>query len=103
MLTYLDLFAGAGGWSIGFKEAGYQHAGMYDFNESACRTAAHNFGDLVHHVDLSRHDDLRFPEVDVVCGSPPCQGFSNEGYKQVDDPRNSLVWSYLEIIRRIRP
>lgn len=35
--------------------------------------------------------------------APPCQGFSNEGKKLVDDPRNNLVWSYLEIIKRIKP
>lgn len=101
--SYLDLFAGAGGWSVGFEEAGFAHAAMYDFNKPACDTARKNFGDIVHHVDLSKHNEIQFPEVDIVCGSPPCQGFSNEGYKRVDDPRNSLVWSYLEIIHRIKP
>lgn len=70
-LSYLDLFAGAGGWSVGFEEAGYIHAAMYDFNKSACKTAEANFGNIVQCVDLSAHRDYDFPEVELVCGSPP--------------------------------
>lgn len=103
-MKFIDLFAGAGGWTRGFTEAGLEHVGMYDFNESACRTASENFGsDVVHCVDLGAFDSSAFPPVDVVVGSPPCQGFSNEGKKDPDDPRNSLVWSYLDHVERIRP
>ena len=102
-LSYLDLFAGAGGWSVGFDGAGFRHAAMYDANESACRTAKENFGDVVHCVDLSKYQEIDFPEVDVVVGSPPCQGFSNEGYKRKHDPRNNLVWTFLEVVQRVRP
>jgi DNA-cytosine methyltransferase len=103
-IRFIDLFAGAGGWTRGFTEAGFEHVGMYDFNESACRTATANFGsDVVHCVDLGSIDSSEFPTVDVVLGSPPCQGFSNEGKKDPDDPRNSLVWSYLDHVERIRP
>jgi DNA (cytosine-5)-methyltransferase 1 len=102
-LTHIDLFAGAGGWTLGFDECGYKLAGMYDFNMSACMTAQRHFGKVVHCADLSRHELIEFPTVDIVVGSPPCQGFSNEGYKLKFDPRNNLVWSFLEIIRRVRP
>ncbi len=102
-LSFLDLFAGAGGWSIGFELAGLKHAQMYDFNESACTTAKANFGDIVQCVDLSRFESINFPCVDIVVGSPPCQGFSNEGKKDPDDPRNSLVWSFFDIIDKIQP
>src|SRR5437867_651133 len=102
-LTYVDLFAGAGGWSVGFENVGLKHTAMYDYNKSACRTAAANFGDVVHCVDLSEHERFDFPEADVVVGSPPCQGFSNEGYKRRDDARNTLVWHFLSIVHRIRP
>jgi DNA (cytosine-5)-methyltransferase 1 len=102
-LSYLDLFAGAGGWSVGFEEAEYQHAAMYDLNSSACKTAAANFGPIAHCVDLTDHQSMCFPDVDIVCGSPPCQGFSNEGYKRRHDPRNNLVWTFLEIVKKIQP
>lgn len=101
--SYLDLFAGAGGWSVGFEAAGYEHARMYDHNESACETAKANFGPVVECVDLSRPERFEFPNVDVVVGSPPCQGFSNEGKKNPDDSRNSLVWSFFDIIEKISP
>lgn len=101
--SFFDLFAGAGGWSLGFGNAGFSHASMYDFNRSACDTALRNFGDIVECVDLGAHQDLNFPDVDVVVGSPPCQGFSNEGKKNPDDPRNSLVWAFLDIVERLKP
>ena len=102
-ISFMDLFAGAGGWSVGFERAGFHHAQMYDFNESACVTAKSNFGNIVQCVDLSQHSKLTFPDVDVLVGSPPCQGFSNEGKKDANDPRNSLVWSFLDIIDRLSP
>jgi len=102
-LSFIDLFAGAGGWSVGFESAGFNHLNMYDFNESACETAKKNFGGIVKCTDLSQHKEITFPSVDVVVGSPPCQGFSNEGKKDPDDPRNSLVWSFFDILDRIQP
>jgi len=101
--SYIDLFAGAGGWSLGFTAAGFNHTRMYDFNRSACNTAIANFGNIVEYTDLSNHSSISFPSVDIVVGSPPCQGFSNEGKKNANDPRNSLVWSFLDIIEKIKP
>lgn len=102
-LSYFDLFSGAGGWSVGFTKAGYSHLGMYEKNESACQSARYNFGDIVHEVDLANHKNITFPKADVIIGSPPCQGFSNEGKKQKNDPRNDLVWVFLDIVERIKP
>ena len=101
--SYVDLFAGAGGWSVGFEGAGYEHVRMYDHNQSACATAEANFGRIVECADLSNPRKLSFPKVDVVVGSPPCQGFSNEGKKDPDDSRNSLVWAFLDIVEKIAP
>ncbi len=102
-LSYIDLFAGAGGWSTGFEAAGYDHVRMYDHNESACTTAEANFGKIVECVDLSKASKMTFPKVDIVVGSPPCQGFSNEGKKNPNDTRNSLVWSFLDVIDQVAP
>ncbi|HUT61891.1 MAG TPA: DNA cytosine methyltransferase [Phycisphaerae bacterium] len=102
--TFIDLFSGAGGWSLGLRWAGFVDAGHYELNASACRTAAANFApEHVHCVDLREHKAIKFPEVDLVAGSPPCQGFSNEGKKRRDDQRNDLVWAFFDIVERIRP
>ena len=104
MVRYIDLFAGAGGWDAGIKPLGWTCLGMYEMNPSACKTLRFNYPNTpVYEVDLSQHLHLSFPQVDVVIGSPPCQGFSNEGKKRKDDLRNNLVGSYLEIITRIQP
>ena len=103
MITYIDLFAGAGGWEAGIKPLGWKCLGLYEWNEAACKTLEHNFSGEVHCVDLSKHDEINFPKVNVVIGSPPCQGFSNEGKKIKNDVRNSLVWSFIEIVKKINP
>ena len=79
MRTYIDLFAGCGGWSLGLKEAGWKNKGFYEINQSACNTAQRNFDADINRVNLEDNEFLSFPTVDVVVGSPPCQGFSNEG------------------------
>lgn len=52
---------------------------------------------------LEKNEELTIPKVDLIVGSPPCQGFSNEGKKIKNDPRNSLVWFFLEIVQRVQP
>lgn len=105
-LTYLDFFSGAGGWACGLQMAGLKHGGSYELNESACRTAKANLGNSVFCMDLRNFVgtlDGNYPQVDLIVGSPPCQGFSNEGYKRKADPRNSLVWTYLDIVEKLAP
>jgi site-specific DNA-cytosine methylase len=53
-ITYLDLFSGAGGGACGLEMAGLKHAGSYDINESACKTAGANLGKAVFCVDLRK-------------------------------------------------
>ncbi len=102
--TFIDLFSGAGGWSLGLRWAGFVDLGHYDLNVSACNTASANFGSqLVRRVDLREAASLEFPRVDLVAGSPPCQGFSNEGKKRRDDPRNDLVWAFFDVVEHVRP
>ena len=102
--TFVDLFSGAGGWTCGLEMAGLRRLAAFDFNASACRTLGRNAAGHVACVDLREPPaglfDLR---PDVVVGSPPCQGFSNEGKKRADDPRNGLVDVYLGIVERLAP
>lgn len=103
-LTYLDFFGGAGGWSCGLKMAGLISLGLYDINESACKTAKFNLEDPVHCLDLRKFNpDRKTLNADVIVGSPPCQGFSNEGYKKEEDPRNSLVWTFFDLVEILSP
>ncbi len=103
-LSFVDLFGGAGGWACGLKMVGLSHHSLYDFNKSACITAAVNLRGPVSCVDLRNFKIPRnTPKPDLVVGSPPCQGFSNEGRKCATDPRNSLVWTFLDLVDQFSP
>lgn len=110
----IDLFSGCGGMSLGLEAAGFDIAASVEFD------AIHA---LVHHFnfpygaticqDISTLDTFKlidkinakgfYGEIDLIAGGPPCQGFSHIGKRQLDDPRNSLVFEYLRIIRELKP
>ena len=67
----------------------------------AAATYAANFGeDHIRWSDIAAVPDSEIPEVDLIVGGPPCQGFSNLGSKDVNDPRNSLWREYLRFVRQ---
>ncbi|RIQ97315.1 DNA cytosine methyltransferase [Mycobacteroides abscessus] len=100
----IDLFAGCGGMTAGFKPAGFDPVLSVEWNLHAAATYAANFGEG-HTFWGDIEDALKtdIPEVDVVIGGPPCQGFSNLGSKDVNDPRNKLWKRYLEVVERANP
>ena len=104
-ITFIDLFGGAGGWSVGLESIGWKHLALFDINSSACKTAQYNLKCDVVNADLSSKKIIS--KIDykptIVVGSPPCQGFSNEGKKNVDDPRNNLVWKFFDIVDKLNP
>jgi DNA (cytosine-5)-methyltransferase 1 len=108
--TYVDLFSGAGGMSVGFRNAGFQKLASVEIDEIASKTIQHNFPES-HHFnkpiqELTNEEldaALNGQEVDVVCGGPPCQGFSVAGLRRHDDPRNKLFWEYIRIVQHLRP
>lgn len=106
----LDLFAGAGGFSLGFKAAGFKVVGASELDEWASDTIRSNFPDeavLSGDIRKISADDFRkkFGEVDVIIGGPPCQGFSiaNVGGRKADDPRNTLFREYLRAVKALDP
>lgn len=100
----IDLFAGCGGMTTGFVANGFEPVLAVEWNLHAAATYAANFGES-HTFWGDINDALKreIPEVDLVIGGPPCQGFSNLGSRDVDDPRNELWKSYLQVVERARP
>ncbi len=90
--------------TAGFKAHGFEPVLSVEWNLHAAATYAANFGES-HTFWGDIADALKgdIPEADVVIGGPPCQGFSNLGSKDVNDPRNKLWKSYLEVVERANP
>lgn len=103
--TMIDLFAGCGGMTSGFLAAkDYRSVLAVEFNLEAAATYAANFGeDHTRYADIAEIADADIPDVDVVVGGPPCQGFSNLGSRNVDDPRNKLWKEYIRFVRHSHP
>ena len=108
--TAVELFAGAGGLSIGLERAGIHvviaNEIMPDF--AATLVANHPntnvINDDIHKIDFK--DELKklgLESVDVLSGGPPCQGFSTIGSKNRQDPRNSLFYEYLRAVAETNP
>lgn len=99
--TVIDLFAGAGGLSLGFQLAGFEIVASYDSWQAAVDTYQANFKEPAHLASIRR--DLDLPEAAVIIGGPPCQGFSSAGMRRSSDERNTLVGEYAHLIARRRP
>lgn len=106
-ITTLDLFAGAGGLSLGFHlaEKGYLPTYAVEHDPAAAETFERNFGCEVYAGDIEDGPD--YPgHVDVLVGGPPCQGFSPLGRDRDDLSRaqiNGLWKHYLDAVRTLRP
>ncbi|MCC5805824.1 MAG: DNA cytosine methyltransferase [Opitutales bacterium] len=112
-LTTIDLFAGAGGITEGFRQAGARCLFANDFNADAVRTFRHNHPGTevvdgpIEGLDparIRRELGLARGELDAIVGGPPCQGFSiNAPGRFLDDPRNQLFTHYLKFVDEFRP
>jgi DNA (cytosine-5)-methyltransferase 1 len=102
----LDLFAGAGGLSLGFEQSGLGFVPVFaiENDPAAARTYKRNFGCPVFDGDIE--DVETFEQADVILGGPPCQGFSPLGRDRDDASRSTLneLWQhYLRAVRQVRP
>ena len=110
MLTFVSLFSGAGGFSIGFEEAGFKCLLSSDIDEDAKNTHLKNWPKIPFiHSNISTLlpeqilKETKGQTPDVIIGGPPCQGFSQMGDKHGSDPRNMLFSSYVNIVRELKP
>ncbi len=101
VLTLMDLFAGAGGFTLGFVQAGFVPTYAVEFDRDAARTYDINFGPHCSTDDVN--DVKQFPHADVIIGGPPCQGFSNLGAHIPDDPRNQLWRHFVRAVKQAHP
>lgn len=101
-----DLFAGCGGLSLGFQEAGYDVVVAYDAWEPAINCYRANFKHPVVQMDLSAVEDaiksISHFNPDIIVGGPPCQDFSHAG-RRSEGARASLSVTFAEIVKGIHP
>lgn len=102
----VDLFAGCGGMSLGFQNAGFDIVAAFEFWDIAAECYAKNFSHPVFRTDLS-DVDLAVKQIsafspDLIIGGPPCQDFSHAG-KRIESSRASLTESYAKIVSNIHP
>lgn len=100
-LTFIDLFAGAGGMGLGFTRAGFVPLAAYDNWDPAVRSYGLNLGQHIHKTPINA--ELEAPEATVIVGGPPCQGFSTAGLRRPGDARNTLVGEFSRLIARLKP
>lgn len=108
----VDLFAGAGGMTLGFEQAGFDVLASVEIDPIHCATHQFNFPFwtvLCKSVEETTGEEIRNSsqianqEIDVVFGGPPCQGFSLIGKRSFDDPRNSLVFHFIRLVVELQP
>ena len=106
----IDLFAGAGGMSLGFEQAGFDVAAAVEIDPIHCATHKFNFPDCAvvprSVIGLSADEIRRAAKIEdrriaVVFGGPPCQGFSLIGQRCLDDERNRLVLEFVRLVAEL--
>ena len=111
-LTYVDLFAGAGGLSVGLERAGFELVHAVEVDEDARRSFANNREGLepedltqdIRDVDNTEVTDIVGEQtVDLVAGGPPCQGFSEVVSPDGTDDRNHLFVNFISWVDQLNP
>lgn len=117
-ITFIDLFAGIGGFHLAFHELGAKCVFASEWNDHARKTYEHNFravdpsifdeerfaGDITKIVETPETIRKNIPEFDILTGGFPCQPFSNAGYKKgFKDPRGTLFYDVVKILEERRP
>ena len=112
----VDVFAGAGGLSLGLLAAGHGLIGAFDNDPHALATLNAAHGDLaaVRELDVATEqgradiyghvrETLGGERLDLLAGGPPCQGFSTAGWCAPEDPRNDLLGNFIDLVGTLQP
>lgn len=112
----ISLFCGCGGMDLGVEMAGFTTVVQCEWDKTCCETLMVNRPNCFKHAALIQGDirqtptsillregGLRVGEAYMVCGGPPCQGFSTIGKREVGDIRNTLVFDFLRVVREAKP
>jgi len=108
----VDLFAGAGGMTLGFEQAGFDvlasveidpiHCGVHHYNFPHWTTLCADISQITA-AEIREQSAIGKKPIDVVFGGPPCQGFSVIGKRALDDPRNTLVYHFIRLVQQLQP
>lgn len=108
--TFVDLFCGAGGMTQGLVQAGFRPVASVELSPIASATHKNNFPKCRHFSeDIAQFapkkwlDEIGSPEVHLVVGGPPCQGFSVAGKRNPNDERNRLFSEFVRVVSEIKP
>lgn len=109
-LSYVDLFSGAGGISVGGNQAGFRKILSVDIDPDASNTIRRNFPASQHlEMPIEKvssellNKTLNGNKINVVFGGLPCQGFSVAGLRNPKDPRNQIFREYIRLVEQIKP
>lgn len=107
----IDLFAGAGGMSLGFEQAGFDIAAAVEIDPIHCAVHKFNFPNTpvipksvvgLSAAEIRLAAGIGDRPVDCVFGGPPCQGFSLIGQRSLEDPRNNLVLEFVRLVAELK-
>ncbi len=113
----ISLFTGAGGFDIGIERAQFCVVVQHEMEKCCCETLIANRPMFFRHAALIQGDirktptsmilregGLRVGETAIIFGGPPCQGYSTTNTRRtLDDPRNSLIFDFLRVVREAQP
>ncbi len=110
-MNVIDLFAGCGGLSLGFIQAGFDIDKAVEYDPAIANTYKKNHPEVDVHIDDIKNIDTEGVftrgEAEVIIGGPPCQGFSMAGARIrqgfIDDPRNYLFKHYFNVVKTVKP
>lgn len=105
-MKVVDLFAGCGGLSLGFQNAGFDILAAYDYWEPAVSVYRDNFKHPIFHIDLTSDQaisHIKQHNADIIIGGPPCQDFSIAGKRNLKGHRADLTVRFAEIVSVLKP